>query len=294
VIDLRQLRHFVAVAEELHFRRAAARLAMSQPPLTASVRRLEQEVGTRLIERGNRTMRLTPAGAAFLEEARHTLRQAEQAVAAARAAGEGRVGALRLAYVGSALYGRLPGLIRLFRQDSPAVRLELREATSMRQVAMLREGLADLGVLHAPPPDGADLDVRPFDWDRLVMALPRAHRLATAEMSLADLADEPFVLWPAREGRGFHQRAMRLCAGAGFAPDIVHEAHGMHAVLSLVAVGAGVALVPGSMAGFRADEVVYRAIAVPEARFERVLCQRTGDASPVAGRFIAMVAAAPR
>jgi len=292
MIDLRLLRQFIAVAEELHFHRAAARLNMSQPPLTAAIRRLEEEIGAELIERGNRTVGLTAAGAVFLEEARRTVAQADRAVAAARETAEGRTGVVRLACVGSALYGRLPDRIRRFRHAFPTVRLELREATSAQQVALLRSGQADAGLVIPPIPDVGDLVLRDFDTDRLAIALPRSHRLAELEdVPLSSLADEPFVLWPAAEGRGFYLRVIRLCAAAGFVPRIAQEAHQMQAVLSLVAVEAGVSIVPSSMTMFRPDDVVYRPIDGADAEFALSLCWRDQPLAPAVQRFLSFLKA---
>ena len=286
-VDLRKLEQFVAVAEERHFHRAAERLAMSQPPLTVAIRRLEEDLGVALIERGgNRVEGLTAAGAAFLKEAHAVLRQTERAIRTARETAAGRTGLVRLGYVGSALYGRLPDAIRRFRAERPEVRLELREATTARQVAMLRGGALDAGVVIPPLPDPEGVALHAFDADRLCMALPIDHPLAGQDAPvLADLADEPFVLWPMAEGRGFHLRVVRLCAEAGFAPNVVQEAHGMHAVLSLVAVGAGVSVVPESMAGFRADRVAYRRMKAAGAAFE--LCFATAGPNPAAAAFVA-------
>ncbi len=291
MIDLRLLRQFVAVAEELHFHRAAARLHMSQPPLTAAMRRLEDEVGTRLIVRGNRTLGLTAAGQTLLVEARATLQQAGQALQRTREAAAGQIGSLRVGYVGSALYGRLPDLIRRFRQAFPQVQLHLHEATSRQQQQWLREVRIDLGVL-IPPIPSTELALQGFDHDRLAIALPRSHALAACEaLSVAMLVDEPFVSWPAGEGIGFHAQVLGLCTSAGFTPRVVQEAQGMHAVLSLVAVDAGVAIVPASMASFRPQEVVYRVINGTEAGFELQFCTRTGAAGPVLQHFLAMAAA---
>lgn len=280
-IDLRLLRQFVAVAEELHFRRAAARLAISQPPLTAAVRRLEAEVGATLIERGQKTVRLTPAGAVLLDEARRLLASAGEALAATRDAASGRRGRVRLGHVGSAMYGRLPGDVRAFRRQHPHVRLDLREMTTASQVAELRSGGLDLAVVVPPLPDEGGLVAAPFDADRLAIALPASHRLARAGgVSVRDLADEPFVSWPREQGRGFHDRVARLCAAAGFAPAVAQEAHGMHAVLSLVAVEVGVAIVPGSMASIRPGEIAYHPIPGEDAAFALALCRREGDPDP--------------
>ncbi len=287
MVDLRLLRQFVAVAEELHFHRAAARLHMSQPPLTAAIRRLEEEIGSELILRGNRTLGLTAAGAVLLEEARLLLQQADRALLATQDAAAGRTGSIRLGYVGSALYGRLPEVIRNFRQANADVRLELIEATSARQIQMLREKRLDVGVVIPPVFDAEDMQLQPFDTDRLAIALPRAHPLAQGDaVTIAELADEPFVLWPAREGRGFHSQVVRLCAAAGFTPRVVQEAHGMHAVLSLVAVEAGISVVPASMVGFRREEVAYRHLQGDEAGFELHLCVRSDESLPVVRLFL--------
>lgn len=290
MVDLRQLRQFVAVAEELHFHRAAARLHMSQPPLTAAIRKLEDEVGAELIQRGNRTLGLTVAGQTLLAEARLTLQQADHALLATRDAAAGRTGLVRLGYVGSALYGRLPQVIRAFRAQHPQVRLELIEATSAGQLTLLREGRIDVAVLIPPIHDAADMRLQDFDEDRLAIALPRAHPLAQQVTVPVDaLAAEPFVLWPAREGQGFHAQVMRLCADAGFSPRVVQEAHGMHAVLSLVAVEAGVSIVPAGMVGFRQEDVVYRPVAGDAAHFTLQLCTPASDPSPALRHLLDLV-----
>jgi DNA-binding transcriptional LysR family regulator len=284
MVDLRQLRQFIAVAEELHFHRAAARLNMSQPPLTMAIRKLEEEIGVELIERGNRTVGLTAAGRVFLEEARQTLLQAERSVSAARETAAGRTGLVRLGYVGSSLYGRLPDAIRAFRETHPEVRLELLETTTAQQVERIREGGMDIGLLIPSVPDAGDLSFQPFDTDRLCIALPRSHSLAGAKnISVSDLANENFVLWPAVEGRSFHVQVIRLCAEAGFVPMV---AHGMHAVLSLVAVETGISIVPESMEGFRNDRIIYRSIAGDDASFDLSFCFREPVSNPALAQFL--------
>lgn len=280
-IDLRLLRQFVAVAEELHFHRAAKRLAMSQPPLTAAIRRLEAEVGTTLIDRGNRTIALTLAGKMLLAEARALLERADRAVALTRDVAAGLRGYARLGYVGSAMYGRLPSGIRAFRHSHPEVRVELREMTSAAQVAALRRHELDVAIVIPPLANDGGLTNKAFDADRLALALPRSHRLADdPHIDLAQFAGEPFVLWPAAEGRGFHDRIIRLCAAAGFVPQIAQEAHTMQAVLSLVAVEIGVSIVPHSMASVRASDITYHAIDGDQAAFQLVLCHREEESNP--------------
>lgn len=284
-VTLRAMEQFIAVAEEQHFHRAAERLHMSQPPLTSAIRKLEETIGVTLIERGNRVLGLTPAGKQFLREAREMLRQAEHAVTATIDVAAGRTGLLRLGYVGSALYGRLPNTIRRFRASHPNVRLELREATTAAQVKALREGTVDLGVLIPPLINAEDIEQMPFDNDRLCLAIPKDHPFnERSDLTLADLANEPFILWPMVEGRSFHLQVIRLCANAGFVPMVIQEAYGMHAVLSLVAVGAGVSVVPQSMSDFRSDHIRYHPLLGSEAAFDLVLGFR--ELSPSAQAFM--------
>lgn len=285
MIDLRKMEQFVAVAEERHFHRAANRLGMSQPPLTVAIRKLEEDLGVELLDRGqNRVLGLTEAGLTFLREARETLRQADHAITTARETAAGRTGLIRLGYVGSALYGRLPETIRAFRMARPDVRLELREATTASQIAGLRDGSLDAGIVIPPIPQTAGIELRDFDRDKLCIALSSDHHLVDKEdLCLPDIADEDFVLWPMVEGRGFHLQVIRLCAEAGFVPRVTQEAHGMHAVLSLVAVGAGVAVVPESMRPFRPDQITYRSIAAAGADFP--LCLAVLEPSPAVAAF---------
>lgn len=286
MIDLRKMEQFVAVAEERHFHRAANRLGMSQPPLTVAIRKLEEDLGVELVERGqNRVLGLTAAGVTFLREARETLRQADHAITTTRETAAGRTGLIRLGYVGSALYGRLPDTIRAFRNARPDVRLELREATTAAQVARLRDGSLDAGIVIPPIARLAGIELRDFDHDRLCIALPSDHHLAAkGDLCLPDMAEEDFILWPMVEGRGFHLQVIRLCAEAGFVPRVAQEAHGMHAVLSLVAVGAGVAVVPESMRPFRPDQIAYRSIAATGADFP--LCLAVLEPSPATAAFV--------
>jgi len=182
-IDLRLLRQFVAVAEELHFRRAAERLAMSQPPLTAAIQRLEEEIGATLVERGRKTVRLTPAGAVLLGEARRLLAAANDALAATRDAAAGKRGRVRLGYVGSAMYGRLPEMIRSFRRDHPDVRIELREMTTVAQIAALRADDLDLAIVIPPLGDAGGLQTTRFEGRTLNRFDPATERNEAIGMS---------------------------------------------------------------------------------------------------------------
>ncbi|WP_348765173.1 LysR family transcriptional regulator [uncultured Salinisphaera sp.] len=288
MIELRQLRQFVAVAEELHFHRAARRLNMSQPPLSAAIKRIEDEVGEALVVRGQRENLLTAAGAAFAEQARQTLAAAERCVPAARAAAAGQTGRLRIGYVGSAMYGRLPAAVRAFRRAWPQVRVDLIEETTAGQIRALHEQALDLAVVLPPLADDRHLILQAFDRDRLAIAVPAEHPLAgKADLSVADLATEAFVFWPGHEGRGFFRRAFDLCHAAGFEPDIVQEARQIHGVIALVAAEAGVAIAPASMASVRSNEVHYRVLdGDPAAVFELAVARRGDCDSPVVSNFL--------
>lgn len=175
--------------------------------------------------------------------------------------------------------------LRLLRQFV-AVAEELREMTTAAQAAALRAGDLDLAIVIPPLGDAGGLQTAPFDTDRLAIALPSSHHLAGAAGSfVADLAEEPFIFWPRDQGPGFYDHVARLCAAAGFTPNVAQEAHGMHAVLSLVAVEAGVAIVPASMVQVRPDEIVYRPIGDEAARFPLLLCRRAGEPDPTTARL---------
>src|SRR3954453_15892050 len=196
-MELRHLRYFVAVAEELHFGRAARRLQLAQPPLSRQIQGLEQELGVRLLERTKRHVELTPAGKVFLEHARKLLTEADHAVAAARRAARGEIGRLAIGFVGAATYSALPELLRVFHTRFPDVELVLYEMTSAHQHDALREGRIEVGFVRPAIPDDT-LARRVARGEPLVAALPAGHRLARRDepIPLSDLAGEPFILFP--------------------------------------------------------------------------------------------------
>ena len=280
--ELRQLRHFIAVAERLHFGRAAAALHISQPPLSRSIRDLEQRVGATLLARTRRRVELTPAGARFLEEAKRVLAQLERAVleVGSMAAGDG--GRLRLGFVSLADYGMLPGLLKAYKAARPGVSLALREMLSPEQAAALAGGELDFGLL-LPPVSGADLEHIVVQRERFLAALPSRHRLARARGRIAvrELAAESFVMAPREIAPGLHDIIVALAARAGFAPRVAQEAIQMQTVVSLVSSGLGVALVPSSVANLGRRGVVYREIADAHPRLDLWLAWRRGAlASP--------------
>ena len=285
--DLRQLRHFVAVAERLHFGRAAAALHISQPPLSRSIRDLEGRVGATLLARTRRRVELTPEGARFLEEARRLLAQLERAVldVGRMAAGDG--GRLRLGFVSLADYGVLPGLLKIYKTARPGVALALREMLSPDQAVALAAGDLDFGLL-LPPVSGVDLEHIVVQRERFVAALPSRHRLARTRgrIAMRELAREAFVMVPREIAPGLHDVVGALATRAGFAPRVTQEAIQMQTVVSLVSSGMGVAVVPASVANLGRRGVAYREIADPHPRLDLWLAWRRGTLGIAAREFV--------
>jgi DNA-binding transcriptional LysR family regulator len=287
-MELRHLRAFVAVADELHFRRAAERLHVAQSPLSQLIQRLEAELGVVLFHRSRRRVELTDAGHAALAPARAALAFADRAAEQARAAAEGRAGVLRLGFVGSAAE-LLPDVLRALGADAPAVEVRLREATAAQQLAALRHGGLDAGIMAAPRA-AAGLTVHRIDRPPLLAALPAGHRLARrSTVDVGALQGEPFVLFPRGEGQELHDAVMAACARGGFVPDVVQEAMAMSTVAALVGGGAGVSIVPASAAAYHADAVAFRPLRPPVTVPRAVV---TPDPpSAVAARLVGHVAA---
>jgi DNA-binding transcriptional LysR family regulator len=286
VLELRHLRYFVAVAEELHFGRAAQRLHMAQPPLSQQIRSLEREVGVPLLERTHRRVRLTAAGAAFYDEARSILDHVKLAVQLAQRAGHGEIGRLAIGFVGSAMYGLLPDIVRVYRSRYPDVELSLTEAPTVEQVTAIREGRIDVGFVRTSVTDSA-LRCETLLAEPLVVALPQDHARAGApSVALRHLAEEPFVIFPRQLGHGFYDVILAACLQAGFQPRIVQEAIQMQTIVSLVAAGIGIALVPQSMENAARRGVAYVALDAPAPEVELAAVWRCDDSSPALHNFL--------
>lgn len=262
-LELRHLRYFVAVAEELNFTRAAERLHIAQPPLSTQIRLLEEELGAQLFERDKRRVYLTQAGREMLERARAILAAAEQAKDAVRRTASGETGELRLGYVPSAMFTEvLPGVIRRFQKRYPRVRLHLHEVPSIEQLYALHNRELDVGILRRPDmaiPAGVRLE----EWYQapLVAALPKAHRLAARdELRIADLKDEPLILFPRQSGIGLYWRVVDLCVKAKFRPRIARETRDYAVMIGLVSAGVGIALVPSDTQCIGLKGVTYRPV----------------------------------
>jgi DNA-binding transcriptional LysR family regulator len=296
-VELRHLRYFVAVAEELHFGRAAERLHIAQPPLSRQIRDLEREIGTPLFERGSRGVHLTHAGLAFLPEARLVLAQAERAQRTAQRAARGETGRLRVGFVEAATHsGILPDVLSFFRMHLPSIGLSLLEMDSSQQADALREGRIDLGVLNTPPLDAARwLQSELVYEERLVAALPETHQLAAkTRLALRDLASESFILRPRSTDPASYDDILARCRGALFSPTVAQEATGWHTIIGLVSAGVGVAFVPESLAQLQRPGVVYRPVRDLSVNVELTVVWKQGERSPVRERFVTTLRAVAR
>lgn len=262
MISTRQFQQFVAVAEELHFNRAAARLGMEQSPLSQAIRSLEEKVGVPLFDRDRRGVRLTAAGSVFLNEARAILATGEQAVRRARWAHEGGDRRLAIGFVGSAGYTLLPQLVRRFHLTHPNVRLALTEGTSVSQVEAIRSGRLDFGIIRETGAESSILSTHVLSRERMLIALPRHHILATQrKITLSDLAKDRFVLFAPTGPAPMHVMLMKACRQAGFEPSFDYEVQHLPSAIGVVASGAGVAMLPESLAAVRHRDVVFKRIA---------------------------------
>lgn len=284
-----RLRKFIAVAEELSFRRAADRLNMSQPPLSAAIKELEEMLGAKLLERDKRTVRLTSTGMAFLKEAKLAQLQVERAIRVVREREEGFTGRLRIGLSGSLGYGFLPDLLSAFRQRYRQVKLDFLEGTSLEQSQAVSDGRLDVGFVRVPIAEINDLEFKPIYRDKLIVILPAAHRLAQCEsVDLKDLAGEEFVASSGMLVPGLRNQIDRVCRSVGFVPNVQCELHSVLSIVSLVSGGIGVALVPGACQVCPHDGVVYKKIRneTADIELEVLAIWRKANTSKAAANFL--------
>jgi DNA-binding transcriptional LysR family regulator len=273
------MRYFVAVAEELHFSRAAARLHIAQPPLSQQIKQLESELQTPLLVRTKRHVELTEAGRAFLDEARKTLTQADHAARVARLTGDSTARPVHVGFIDSALYRFVPRMLHAAREAFPAIRIVLHEMTSGQQVDALARSEIQLAILRRTR-GGPQILFREIGRERMVVAMPMGHRLDTFdEVPVTELANEDWVLFQRALSPGLHDFIYGICRRAGFAPQVVQEANEGHTIVGLVAAGVGVSIVPDSLSHWVGPEVAYRPIS-PPAALPMCIATRRGDHSP--------------
>ncbi len=284
-MELRRIQYFVAVAEEAHFGRAAERLQMAQPPLSQQIKALEAEMGVVLFRRTTRKVELTAAGERFLPRARAILAEVDDAVAEAAQVADGMLGRIAIGFTGSATYDLLPSLVRVLRADLPGIELDIHgEMLTPDQVTALTDGSLDLGLLR-PPVRSTAVDVHVLRREPLIAVLPEHHPLAGRDrVRLSELRDDPFITYPSNHRSVVYDAVMDACQRAGFVPANVNEVAETSTMVSFVAAGLGVALVPASVQHLRITGATYLPLAGTTREVELALATRAGETSPHVAR----------
>jgi DNA-binding transcriptional LysR family regulator len=287
-IELRHLRYFVAVAEELHFGRAAERLHIAQPPLSQQIRKLEEIVGFPLFQRTSRVVRLTAAGELFLDRARRTLRKVDEDLEEARTVGGGGIGFMKVGFIGSGMLTALPSLLGQYRTRFPKVNLLLREFYSAGVMQALQQGTIDVGFLRdGGPAEG--LEVEPLFSEPFVAVLPVQHRLSKQRtVSAGQLRDEPFVLFSPMVGRAAYEKTISVCREHGFRPQVVQEAPQLLTIARLVEAGLGVTILPACVEQIAPPGVVCRRFRGTRVKSEIELAYRSGEERALVKTFCGM------
>src|SRR5271163_620438 len=284
-IELRHLRYFVAVAEELHFGRAALRLHLAQPPLSQQIRKLEEIVGHPLFLRTTRAVKPTAAGEVFLARARRTLRTVQQDLTEARSIGRGEVGSLRVGFIGSSMLTPLPAMLGRYRRRHPKVDLQLHEAMSSRIVQWLLDGTVDVGFLRDGDPH-PELEAETLFSEPFVAVLPASHRLAgRRSIPAAALREEPFVFFPQSAGRLAYDKPISICEENGFRPHIVQEAPQWLTLMRLVGAGLGVSIAPACVEKVAAPDAVCVKLSGASVRSGIDLAWRAGEGRAIVTAF---------
>jgi DNA-binding transcriptional LysR family regulator len=283
-IELRHLRYFIAVAEELHFGRAANRLHIAQPPLSQQIRRLEDLLGHQLLVRTSRAVKLTSAGEALLERARRTMSRMQQDLEDVRRTGRGETGCLRVGFIGSGMLTCLPSLLGEYRKTYPRVELRLQEFYTSTLIKAIQDGSVDVGFLRDGGPN-PELEVEPVLKEEFIAIVPYGHRLARrSKIRPGELRGEPFVFFSRSAGESAWERTMKVCEREGFRPEIAQEAPHWMTIVSLVAAGIGVTIAPACIRTIAPTTVTCRPI-TGEGRSFIELAYRQDHSSPVATEF---------
>ncbi|MDG2272165.1 MAG: LysR substrate-binding domain-containing protein [Halioglobus sp.] len=286
MIELRHLRYFVAVAEELHFGRAAERLNMSQPPLSQQIKQMEDRLGFELFQRTKRRVSLTAPGLIFLEESRQVLSRAELAIRTGQQASRGEHGNLAIGFVSSASYSILPSVVRHFRQVSPGVDLNLRELSGTQQIEWLKSNQIDVGISRSPN-EIENIGFTAILDEPFLVVMPEIHQLAaTRAVSVRLLSENPFILFPRPVAPRLYDQIINICQKAGFSPRVVQHATQMQTIIGLVAAEIGISIVPRSMQNLQRPGVVYKNLKDVAVKSTIGFIYRKDEHSPVVQRFL--------
>lgn len=260
-MELRQLKYFITVANELHFSRAAEKLNMTQPPLSMEIKKLEAELDVQLFLRTKRKVKLTEAGEVFLKRAVNILQKIEDSKNEVRRVHRGELGDLKLGYAGLVTYDLLPRVLSQFKGKYPYIEVFLKHLQTADQIISLEKEEIDVGLL-IPPIESNNIEYKIIQKEEVVMALPKSHLFADSNnpIDLSELKNEPFIMSQRSEGKGYHDFMMNLCYQSGFLPKVIQEAQDLQTVISLVGAGMGIALLPSPIQFFKNDTIVYRPI----------------------------------
>jgi len=287
-MELRHIKYFLAVAEELHFRKAALKLHIAQPPLSKQIQELEKELGIQLFKRTRRSVELTDSGRVFQREAYNALECIEKGILKARLASRGEAGWLSIGFIGSSTYEVIPSVLQEFRRKFPEVELVLQEIQSSEQNQALREQRVHVSFARFPKPEPG-LVFETIYTEHLIAALPQSHPLERKKfLTLSDLAGEPFILFP-HQPSAHAENTLQVFAKANLSPQIIQTVEEMHTALGLVAARIGVTLVPSSMQKTKREGIVYLDLAKPQPKLEMKMGYRENETSPVLSRFIETV-----
>lgn len=288
-MELRHLKYFLAVAEELHFSHAAARLYIAQPPLSQQIKQLEAEIGVKLFNRTKRSVELTEAGKVFQREAYAVLERLEKGVLKAQQAARGEAGWLSVGFVSSINYEILPNVLREFRRQCPDVEIFLQEMHNPEQTQSLREKRIHVGFARMPL-ESREIISKVIAREELIVAIPISHKLAKKKiLKLIELANEPFITFLQSHPSPFYEYILRLCAEAGFQPNVVQQVGEIQTALGLVAAEIGVTLVPASTYNLHREGVIYKSLAAPQPIIEMTMQYRKDETSAVVARFLEVI-----
>ncbi|MBP2661963.1 MAG: transcriptional regulator, LysR family [Firmicutes bacterium] len=288
-MELRHLRYFVAVAEELHFTRAAERLNMAQPPLSQQIRQLESELGVQLFQRTKRQVELTAAGKNFLKNVYKILIDLDKTCDSAQRAQKGEIGNIVVGFTGTATYDILPKLLQPYRSEFPFVDISVLQLSTTDQIQSLLNGEINIGILCAPIKN-SQLNFEVIHQEPFIIAMPRNHPLASKSgpIEVQEFSKELFIMIPRNSGQIYYDTIINICHNAGFSPNITQEVHELHTSISLVAAGMGVALVPDSIQNLRVRGITYRQLKNSVSTLKTALAWRNDETSPLVHTFIAL------
>ncbi|MEH2072791.1 MAG: LysR family transcriptional regulator [Nostoc sp.] len=289
-MELRHLRYFIAVAEELHFSKAAERLHIAQPPLSQQIQQLEAQLGVELFHRKTkRQVQLTQAGQVFLQEAYQLLAQLQKAIELTQKTARGEKGQLQIGFTSLVTYNLLPVILRQFQEQFPEVELILQELTTSEQERALQERRINVGFAH-PPLEDNTLNQKCIQQEALIVALAETHFLAEQEkISVRSLINENFIMFPRHLGSGLYDQIVSLCQQGNFSPKVTQEAIQMQTIIGLVSAGMGIAIVPSSLQNLQRTGVVYRTVEEKTPLVETAIVWREEDITPVLHEFLQVV-----